>query len=392
MGKCSHRNNGGVFLIMKNVVFYFEVHQPRRLRIYRMKEIGTNHDYFWESKNREIFLRAAHRCYIPTTKLLTEMGINATFSLSGTFLEQALEYEPSVIDVFREYFDSGLGELMSETYYHSLASLWDRDEFLEQVREQEAILWKLFKVKPKTFRNTELIYSNTIAEYVSSLGYRNILAEGTDQIVSMHSPNYLYRSTSGLNLFLRNYKLSDDISFRFSNWGWNEFPLTADKYARWLDNSPGDVVNLFMDYETFGEHQVSETGIFDFLRYLPIELRKRGIEMLTVDAAASLFGGREMISVPDPISWADTNRNTSPWLGNGMQKEAFSEMQKLADNRNKQLWRHLQTSDLFYYMSTGMSSDQIVHEYFNPYKSPYYAFLSYMAILEDFRREYASNI
>jgi len=361
------------------------------MRTYRMNEIGSNHDYFWETKNKEIFLRAAKRCYIPATRLFIERGIKASFSLSGTFLEQALEYEPEVIDAFKEYFNSGLGELMSETYYHSLASLWDKDEFVEQVKEQEAILRKLFNVRPKTFRNTELIYNDRIAEYVSSLGYKNILAEGTDQLVSTRSPNYIYKSVSGLNLFLRNYRLSDDISFRFSNWEWNEYPLTADKYARWLDDTPGDLANLFMDYETFGEHQVSETGIFDFLKYLPAEFKKREIGMLTVNEAAESFGKREMIAVPDPISWADTNRDVSPWLGNDMQREAFSEMQKLAENSNKQLWRHLQTSDIIYYMSTGFSPDQIVHDYFNPYKSSYYAFLSYMSILEDFRREYAQR-
>ena len=391
MGRSCTGNDGGVFIVMKNVVFYFEVHQPRRLRTYRLNEIGRNHDYFWESKNKEIFQRAADRCYIPATRLFIEKGIRASFSLSGTFIEQALEYRPEVIDVFKEYFSSGLGELIAETYYHSLASIWDRDEFKEQVREQERVLRDIFKIKPITFRNTELIYSDTIADYVSSLGYRNILAEGTEQVISGHSPNLVYRSPSKLNLFLRNFRLSDDISFRFSNWGWNEYPLTADKYAKWIDDSMGDLANLFMDYETFGEHQVAETGIFGFLERMPIEFKERNIQMLTVNEAAEMFEKREVVSVKELISWADTNRDTSPWLGNDMQKEAFSEMQKLRDNGNRSLWRHLQTSDIVYYMSTGTSPDQIVHEYFNPYKSPYYAFLSYMSILEDFRREYASN-
>ncbi|MEM0160394.1 MAG: glycoside hydrolase family 57 protein [Thermoplasmata archaeon] len=371
---------------MKNVVFYFEVHQPRRLRIYRMKEIGINHDYFWEEKNRDIFMRAAKKCYIPTTRLFIEHGIKASFSLSGTFLEQAIEYEPEVIETFKEYFKTGLGELLSETYYHSLASLWDRDEFMAQVKEQEEMIWKLFKIKPKTFRNTELLYNDDISRYVSSMGYANIIAEGTDSLISAHNPNYIYRSVSNLNLFLRNYRLSDDISFRFSTWNWPEYPLTADKYARWIDSAPGDMANLFMDYETFGEHQVSDTGIFEFLKYLPIEFKNRGIKMLTINEAAQSFERREMIKVSEAISWADVNRDVSPWLGNDMQKEAFKELQKLKSSNNKQIWRHLQTSDLLYYMSTGTSPDQIVHEYFNPYKSPYYAFLTYMAILEDFRR------
>lgn len=388
MGKSSNKDYGGIFIIMKYVLFYFEVHQPKRLRIYRMKEIGINHNYFWEEKNREIFLRAAKKCYIPTTRLFIDHGIKASFSLSGTFIEQALEYEPEVIETFKEYFKTGLGELISETYYHSLSSLWDREEFIEQIKEQENIIWKLFKIKPKTFRNTELIYSDDISRYVSSLGYNNIIAEGTDHIIAKHSPNYIYRSVSNLNLFLRSYQLSDDISFRFSNWKWPEYPLTADKYARWIDSTPGEIANLFMDYETFGEHQVAETGIFEFLKYLPIEFKKRDINMLTINDAAQSFEKRETIKVPDPISWADINRDVSPWLGNDMQKEAYKELQKLKENSNKVLWRHLQTSDLLYYMSAGTSPDQIVHEYFNPYKSPYYAFLTYMAILEDFRRQY----
>ncbi|MEM0138905.1 MAG: glycoside hydrolase family 57 protein [Thermoplasmatales archaeon] len=375
---------------MKGVVFYFEVHQPRRLRPYRMNEVGKSHDYFWETKNKEIFLRAADRCYIPATKLFIDNEIRASFSLSGTFIEQALEYRPDVIDVFKEYFKLGLGELMAETYYHSLASLWNRDEFFEQIREQEELLWKIFQIRPKTFRNTELIYSDTISQYVSALGYKNILAEGTDQIISEHTPNAIHKTTSGLNLFLRNYKLSDDISFRFSNWGWNEYPLTADKYAKWLDESQGKVANVFMDYETFGEHQVAETGIFKFLQRLPIELKRRGIEMLTVNEAAELYEGEDTISVNKAISWADTDRDISPWLGNEMQRDAFAAMQRLSNNSNKSQWRHFQTSDIIYYMSTGISPDQIVHEYFNPYKSPYYAFLSYMSILEDFAGEYLS--
>jgi len=391
MGKSGNKNNGGVSISMKNVVFYFEVHQPRRLRIYRMKEIGINHDYFWEEKNREIFTRAAKNCYIPATRLFIEHGIKASFSLSGTFLEQAIEYEPEVIEVFKEYFKTGLGELLGETYYHSLASLWDRDEFRDQVKEHEDTIWKLFKIKPKTFRNTELLYNDDISRYVSSLGFDNIVAEGTDFLISQHSPNYIYRSDSNLNLFLRNYQLSDDISFRFSNWNWPEYPLTADKYARWIDSTPGDLANLFMDYETFGEHQVSETGIFEFLKYLPIEFGNRGIKMLTIDEAAHSFEKREVIKVEKAISWADINRDVSPWLGNDMQKEAFKELQKLKESNNKQLWRHLQTSDLLYYMSTGTTPDQIVHEYFNPYKSPYYAFLTYMTILEDFRKSYTGE-
>ncbi len=364
-----------------NAIFYFEVHQPRRLRPYRMPEIGNEHDYFWDSKNMEIFKRISENSYIPATKILLENEIKATFSFSGTMIEQANEYCPEVIDVFREYFKSGLGEILDETYYHSLAFLLDKDEFINQINEHKNMVKRTFGIVPKNFRNTELIYSNYIGDIVSSLGYGTILAEGTDKLGK--SPNFLYKAESGINLLLRNYRLSDDISFRFSNQSWNEFPLAADKYANWIKQTPGDFINIFMDYETFGEHQSKETGIFEFLKYLPVEFSKNNINFLNVNEANN-FEGHGKISVKDPISWADTNRDLSPWLGNPMQREAFGKIRSMKDNKNKKLWRYLQASDHLYYMSTGDQSDQEVHEYFNPYKSPYNAFLYFMNIINDF--------
>ncbi len=371
---------------MKDTMFYFQVHQPRRIRPYRMSEIANNHDYFWDSRNREIMQRVASKCYIPATNTLIENGIRATFSISGIFLEQAIEYAPEIIEVFRDYFRSGLGELMAETYYHSLSSTWDENEFKDQVEEQLRTLSRIFGIRPKSFRNTELIFSDKISRAVKSMGFQTMITEGTDQIISDHSPNYLYSTVSGMNLLLRNYRLSDDVAFRFSSFGWNEYPLFADKYSRWISETPGEVANIFMDYETFGEHQWRETGIFGFLKALPRELEKRDIGMLTVGEAGSRMKSHGEISIPVEISWADNDRNLNAWLGNDMQREAMEKLKTFRGCENREIWRTLQTSDLIYYMSVRGFSDQEVHAYFNPYDSPYLAFIYYMAILEDFRR------
>ena len=369
---------------MKNLVFYFQVHQPRRIRPYRRSEIGVKHDYFWDERNMEIMQRVAQKCYLPATRILLQEGIPASFSLSGVFLEQAAEYAPEVIGVFREYFRSGLGEIMSETYYHSLASIWNPREFREQVEEHRRLVQRLFGVNPVSFRNTELIYSDGISHEVRKMGFRNMVTEGTDEIIAAHTPNFAYRSVSGLKLLLRNYRMSDDIAFRFSNPNWNDFPLFADKYAGWVAASPGDVTNVFMDYETFGEHQWKETGIFQFLKSLPHELSSRGVEITTVEKAASENSDHGTVSVENPISWADTDRNLNAWLGNAMQNDAFNAMKNMYDTDVK-TWRLLQTSDHIYYMSVRNFADQDVHSYFNPYLSPYLAFIYYMAILDDLK-------
>ena len=371
---------------MKSLVFYFQVHQPRRIRPYRRSEIGVKHDYFWDERNMEIMQRVAQKCYLPTTRILLQEGIPASFSLSGVFLEQAAEYVPEVIDVFREYFRSGLGEIMSETYYHSLASVWNPQEFREQVEEHRRLVQRLFGVNPVSFRNTELIYSDGISHEVRNMGFRNMITEGTDEIIAAHSPNFAYRTVSGLKLLLRNYRMSDDIAFRFSNPGWNDFPLFADKYAGWVAASPGDVTNVFMDYETFGEHQWKETGICQFLKTLPRELSSRGVEITTVDRAASENSDHGTVSVENPISWADTDRNLNAWLGNAMQNDAFNAMKTIDGDTDRKTWRLLQTSDHIYYMSVRNFADQDVHSYFNPYLSPYLAFIYYMAILDDLKK------
>lgn len=384
-----HSDTGGVYEFMKSVVMFFEAHQPMRLRPYRMSEIGKNHDYFWESKNREIVQRVSKRCYVPATKILLDTGIKASISISGVLLDQLEENSPESIDIFREYFRSGLGEPMAETYYHSLSSIWNKNEFFCQVKKHRENIEKLFGFNPVSFRNTELIYNDDVSRLAKELGFRNIITEGTDKLISENNPNAKYLSVSGLNLLMRNYKLSDDISFRFSNHGWNEFPLFADKFADWVSRSPGNVVNLFMDYETFGEHQWKETGIFEFLKALPREFEKRNISMKTIDEFCQEDHGNRTLSVPDYVSWADVGRNLNAWLGNDMQNEAFNAMKSVENNSNMEIWRRLQVSDLIYYMSVSKFSDQEVHDYFNPYGSPYYAFMNYMSVLEDFRRTYA---
>lgn len=375
---------------MKKVIFFFEAHQPRRIRPYRRNEIGKNHEYFWKEKNTEILNRIINKCYIPMTKFLIENNFPCSISISGILLEQLLEINSEVIDLFKEYFRSGIGELVGETYFHSLASIWDFEEFENQIKIQEDILMKIFGIKPVTFRNTELIYSDEISFVIKKLGYHNVLAEGIDEIISKYNPNYMYSSISGMNLFLRNYRLSDDISFRFSTVSWNEYPLFADKFAKWIHLSPGEVINLFMDYETFGEHQWKETGIFDFMKHLPQELKNYGIDLTTINSFSKQNESKGVISINKVTSWADIERDLSAWLGNDLQKEAFDFMKSLKNNKNMHIWRTLQTSDHFYYMSTKRFADQEVHEYFNPYKSPYLAFIYYMNILEDFQLTYCN--
>ncbi|MGC8662830.1 MAG: glycoside hydrolase family 57 protein [Thermoplasmata archaeon] len=373
---------------MKKVVFYFQLHQPKRIREYRRSEIGSNHDYFWSEKNNEILNRIINKCYIPMTRTLIDNGIKASISISGVLLEQLIDMNSEVIDILKEYIRSNLGELLSETYYHSLSSIWAPDEFGRQVKKQNDLLIKIFGIMPKTFRNTELIYNDSISRMVKDLGFKTIITEGTDEIISKNSPNYTYKSVSGLNLLLRNYRLSDDISFRFSNRSWNEYPLFADKYSKWISLTPGEVINLFMDYETFGEHNWNETGIFEFMKALPGELNRYGIELSTIKDAVNFSKARETLSIPKTISWADTERDLSAWLGNDMQNEAFEMIKSLKNNKNMDLWGLLQTSDHFYYMSTKHLSDQEVHEYFNPYHSPYLAFFYYTNILEDFLKTF----
>ena len=318
---------------------------------------------------------------------------------SGTASEVSLVYAPEVLDSFRELAATGCVEFLAETYSHSLASLRSKEDFEEQVKLHTALVRKEFGMKPTAFRNTELIYSDQIGETVAQMGFKTILAEGAKHVLGWKSPNYVYANALNqkLHVLLRNYKLSDDIAFRFSNRSWNEWPLTADKFAGWIasDDTVGEVVNLFMDYETFGEHQKASTGIFDFMKALPkAALATRKLEFATVSEAAKKYQPVAVLHCPHVMSWADEERDVTAWLGNELQNEAFTKLYGLRDKikalKNKDfdyVWNFLQTSDHFYYMATKWLSDGDVHSYFNPYGSPYEAFINYMNVLSDFEIE-----
>lgn len=383
---------------MPSVCFYFQVHQPIRLNKFTI--FSENIPYFDDYTNKKIFERVARKCYLPTNQslldLIDDIGkkFRIAFSLTGVFLEQCLKYSPEVLESFKQLSNTGNVEFLSETYYHSLAALFSTEEFKEQIALHNSLITKLFNRRATIFRNSEAMYSNDIAKIIENLGYAGIITEGHEKILSWHSPNYLYRpkGCEKTVALLRNYKLSDDIGFRFSDKGWKEHPLTSDKYANWLSACEGDCINIFMDYETFGEHQWKETGIFDFLKTLPYEILKH--ENLDFKTPSEIIASNKpigVIDVPEIISWADVQRDASAWLENDMQKYAFREMVKLEKliqkNRNLlHVWRLLQTSDHFYYMCTKWFADGDVHKYFNPYDSPYDAFINYMNILQDFKR------
>jgi len=381
---------------MVDVCFYFQVHQPYRLRRYSIFDIGKSAAYFDERKNREVLLKVAEKCYFPTNKLMLKLlnkhkGFKLAFSLSGVVMEQFEAYEPKLIDSFEQLVDTGKVELLDETYYHSLSWLKSREEFEEQIRLHNKKIRKLFHYKPRVFRNTELIYNNELASFVEGMGYKAILAEGADSVLGWRSPNFLYRPKgTKIALLLKNYRLSDDIAFRFSEKGWQEWPLTANKFAHWISKTEGHTVNLFMDYETFGEHQWKDTGIFEFVEHLPLELQKRGINFTTPSELIKNNKPIAELDIPRLISWADIERDLSAWTGNKMQQAAIEKIYKLREavlkSNNPLLidaWRKLQISDHFYYMCTKWFADGDVHKYFNPYDSPYDAFIYYMNAVQD---------
>ncbi len=390
---------------MVSICLYFQVHQPYRIKKYSIFDIGQDENYFSDNSetsvnNAFVLRKVARKCYLPTNALLLELldqhpEFKISFSFSGVFLEQLEEFAPEVLESFQKLVATGRAEVLEETYYHSLAFLYSKGEFREQVRLHRELIERLFNVTPKVFRNTELIYNNAIAKEVESMGYKGILAEGADHILGWKSPNFLYKPTGANNikLLLKNYKLSDDIAFRFSEKSWKEFPLTAPKYAKWVNavNGNGDVINLFMDYETFGEHQWEDTGIFNFLKHLPTEILKHpDNNFKTPSEIIESYNHVGECDVPHYISWADLERDLSAWLGNDMQHAAINRIYalgfKVLKTKDKNLihkWRKLQTSDHFYYMCTKWFSDGDVHKYFSPYDSPYDAFISFMNVLHD---------
>ena len=388
---------------MKTVCFYFQVHQPWRLKTYRFFQMGNDHNYLDDFTNRSIMQKVARECYLPMNALLLSLieqnkgAFKCSFSITGSAVEQFKAYAPEVLESFKRLAATGCVEFLAETYSHSLASLYSVEEFKNEVKLHSQMLKEEFGVKPTAFRNTELIYSDDIAKAVEDMGFKTMLAEGAKHILGWKSPNFVYTDAidNKLRLLLRNYKLSDDIAFRFSNEGWSEWPLTADKFAQWVASENGDVVNLFMDYETFGEHQKAATGIFDFVKALPAALLATGqLEFATVSEAAKKLQPVAVLHCPYAMSWADEERDVTAWLGNDLQNEAFKKLYALAPVvkkvKNKDfdfVWHFMQNSDHFYYMATKWLSDGDVHSYFNPYGSAYEAFINYMNVLADFEIE-----
>lgn len=388
---------------MKSISLFFQVHQPFRHRRYRFFDIGNDHYYYDDYANETTIRKVAEKSYLPTNKLLLKLigelegKFKVSFSITGTALEQFELYAPEVIESFQELAKTGCVEFLSETYSHSLASLKNRSVFEEEVKQHGRKIQELFGHKPKIFRNTEMIYSDEIGELVSDMGFKAILTEGARHVLGWKSPNFLYVNAANpkLKVFMRNFKLSDDIAFRFSNSNWSEFPLTAEKFIGWLNNldSKEEVVNLFLNYESLGGRQSKESGIFDFLEFLVNGIVKEpGLKFATPSEVLTKVQPISAVSVPHAISWADEERDLTAWLGNEMQKEAFgklyelsSQMQHCTDEELKKDWNYLQASDHFYYMSTKLFSDGEVHNYYNPFESPYEAFINYMNVLSDFK-------
>jgi len=396
-------DSGGLvsYGVMASVVFYFQVHQPFRLRRYSVFDSDTS--YFDDRRNEEICRKVAGKCYLPTTRTIANLidrhegRFRVSYSLTGTVLEQFQRWAPEVLEIFRDLAKTGCVEFIAETYYHSLAFLYNREEFVAQTQRHCDAIEELFGQRPRVFRNTELTYDNDVARVVDDMGFDAILTEGADHVLGYRSPNFIYSppNCANLRMLLKNYRLSDDIAFRFGNRDWKEWPLTTDKFAEWVDriNGNGYVCNLFMDYETFGEHQWEDTGIFKFLDALPEAVMRDGKnDFLTVSQAAERHPPVGEIDIPHMISWADTERDLSAWLGNSMQANALHDVYALADDvltcGDEAViddWRKLQTSDHFYYMCTKWFADGDVHKYFNPYESPYDAYINYMNILDNIR-------
>lgn len=387
---------------MRTICFYFQVHQPFRFRRYRFFDIGNDHYYYDDYSNESILQKVAQKCYLPANALMLDLiqkhkgKFKIAYSISGIAMDQFRLYAPEVLESFKKLADTGHVEFLAETYAHSLCSLKGKEEFRRQVKAHGELIQEHFGQVPTVFRNTELIYSDEIGAMVADMGYKAMLTEGAKHVLGWKSPNYLYCNAINpkLKLLLKNFKLSDDIAFRFSNKGWPEYPLTAEKYVAWLNQAPDneEVINLFMDYETFGEHQWKETGIFDFLKALPNTVFKKSkFTFSTPSEVARKLQVVSAVNVPHAISWADEERDLTAWLGNELQNEAFNKLYSLGekvyasdDDTIKQDYTYLQVSDHFYYMSTKFFSDGEVHSYFNPYDTPYDAFINYMNVLSDF--------
>lgn len=387
---------------MVSICFYFQVHQPYRLRRYQFFDIGSGKNYFDEEKNKAIIQKVAQKCYLPANRLMLFLlqrypQFKVSYSFSGVFLEQCENYYPEIIRSFQNLVNTGQVEILSETYYHSLAYLYSEKEFVAQLQKHRQKINELFGVDPLILRNTELIYDNNLGKKAEELGYKAVLLEGADHVLGWRSPNFVYKTMKGkVSLLLKNYRLSDDIAFRFSNKQWAEFPLTVEKYTQWVNaiNGNGTNVNLFLDYETFGEHQWESTGIFEFLKHLPAELLKhQDNDFKFPSEIAQSYPAVGEMDVPFAMSWADIERDVSAWLGNEMQRSAIAKLyameEDILNSQDEVLiadWRKLQTSDHFYYMCIKWFNDGDVHKYFNPYESPYDGFIYFMNIFNDLQR------
>lgn len=389
----------------KAIVLYLHVHQPFRIRQYTIFDSGTNHNYFdahYDSRtsNERILHKVAEKSYLPTNQALMELlhrhpEFKLSLSITGTVLEQFEQWAPNVLASFQELCATGRVEIVAETYHHSLAFFYSREEFETQVRMHREKIQQLFGQTPRVFRNTELAYNNDLAYWADKAGYKGILAEGWDPILGWRSPNYVYRPayTDNIRLLMKNYRLSDDIAFRFGDREWSEWPLTVDKFTHWLGSPDQTNFNLFMDYETFGEHQWESTGIFGFLKALPEAwLRQEGNTFMTVSEVIDSFEPVDSVDMPATVTWADTERDLSAWLGNSMQKQSIEALYSLQDTilgtgdlELIEEWRKLQTSDHFYYMCTKWFNDGDIHAYFSPYESPYEAFIYFMNSWHDLR-------
>jgi alpha-amylase len=388
---------------MPSVCFYFQVHQPLRLRPYTFFDIGHQSHYEDDTLNQEILLKVANKCYLPTNALIlkliqqTQGRFKVAYSISGVTIEQFKKHSPETLDSFKRLADTGCVEILNETYYHSLSFLFSQKEFSAQVQLHRELIQQEFGQTPTTFRNTELIYNNDLAKFVESLGYRTILAEGADKILHGRSPNFVYQAQGcqQLKLLLRNYPLSDDIAFRFSNTDWQEHPLTAEKFSHWVHQtaSNGEVVNLFMDYETFGEHQWEDKGIFQFLAAIPSKILSHDdFDFCTPQEASKRYPSHGTLDVPDFCSWADIDRDLTAWRGNELQESALKNIYELEaavhaqqDEALLKKWRSLLTSDHFYYMCTKWCADGDVHKYFSHYDNPYAAYINFQNATKDLR-------
>jgi alpha-amylase len=390
----------------KAIVLYLHVHQPYRVRHYSIFDIANNHNYFTadyhdRTNNERIVHKVAEKSYIPTNRRLLQLlkdhpEFRLSMSITGTVLEQLEQWSPEALQSFKDLVGTGRVEIVGETYHHSLAFFYSRTEFEAQVQMHREKVQELFGQTPKVFRNTELAYNNDLAYWADQAGYKGILAEGWDKVLGWRTPNYVYQPayTDNIRLLMKNYRLSDDIAFRFGDRNWSGWPLTADKFSNWLnDTQDASIFNLFMDYETFGEHQWDESGIFDFLSHLPKQwLAHNNNSFMTVSEAIDAYEPVDRVDMPHTVTWADTERDLSAWLGNNMQVSSIHGIYALADKilgtgdlSLIEDWRRLQTSDHFYYMCTKWFNDGDIHAYFSPYENPYDAFIAYMNTLHDLR-------